>query len=153
MQDKEQGLRRRRNAGQDASGTYRDIARDVSPPPEMLSGTRTTQASPWRFVLSCTQSGNVDPPPRVKIVDTVVMNSAGGGTPEDFFFTANDGTIRRKGEHFLRYIHGSSSESTCCSSTINNTTTTVLYPPLCPYFQCRTRHAFKCSAYCSTPTH
>lgn len=102
MQDKERGLRRRRDAGQDSSGTIRDIARDVSPPPEMLSGTRKTEASPWRFVLRCMQSGNIDQTPRVKVIDTVVMNGSGGGTPEDFFFTAADGTIRRKGERFLR---------------------------------------------------
>lgn len=106
MPERERGLRRRRNAGQDGSGTHRDIARDVLPPPEMLSGKRTSVESPWRFVLGClsTRSGSVDPVPRVKMLDTVLLDGTGGGQAENFFFTAADGTVRRKGERFLRSV-------------------------------------------------
>ncbi|CAM9386908.1 unnamed protein product [Ectocarpus sp. 6 AP-2014] len=69
----------------------------------MLSGTRTSIESPWRFVLGClsTRTGSVDPAPRVKMLDTVLLDGTGGGQAENFFFTAADGTVRRKGERFL----------------------------------------------------
>lgn len=105
MPERERGLRRRRNAGQDASGTHHDIARDVLPPPEMLSGTRTSCENPWRFVLGClsTSSGSVDPPPCVKMLETALMGDTGGGQVEHFFFTGADGTVHRKAERSLRY--------------------------------------------------
>lgn len=104
MLEKERGLRRRRGAGQDASGAYRDIARDVFPPPEMLAGTRTTHENPWRYVLGCLlvrSSNSVDPSPSIKMLDTVLMEGTGGGHPEAFFFTAGNGTIKRKAGRFL----------------------------------------------------
>lgn len=106
MPEKERGLRRRRNAGQDASGIHHEIARDVLPPPEMLLGTRTSCERPWRFVLGClSRRGNsVDPPPRVKMLDTVLMDSSGGGQAENFFFTGADGTVQRKAQRLLRYV-------------------------------------------------
>ncbi|CAB1116477.1 unnamed protein product [Ectocarpus sp. CCAP 1310/34] len=69
----------------------------------MLSGTRTSIEAPWRFVLDClsTRTGSVDPAPRVKMLDTVLLDGTGGGQAENFFFTAADGTVRRKGERFL----------------------------------------------------
>ncbi|CAN0252569.1 unnamed protein product, partial [Ectocarpus sp. 12 AP-2014] len=69
----------------------------------MLSGTRTSIEAPWRFVLGClsTRTGSVDPAPRVKMLDTVLLDGTGGGQAENFFFTAADGTVRRKGERFL----------------------------------------------------
>lgn len=103
MRERERGLRRRRDAGQDASGTHRDIARDVRLPPEMLFGARTSCAEPWRFVLGCLSKkrGSVDPSPRVKILDTVLMESTGGGRVDGSFFTADDGTVKGKAERFL----------------------------------------------------
>ena len=105
MPERERGLRRRRNAGQDASGRHRDIARDVLPPPEILSGARTSCENPWRFVLGClsTGSGSVDPPPRIKMLETALMDETGGGQVESFFFTGADGSVRRKAERSLRY--------------------------------------------------
>lgn len=105
MPERERGLRRRRNVGQDASGIHHDIARDVLPPPEMLSGTRTSCENPWRFVLGClsTSSGSGDPPPRVKMLQTALMDDTGGGQVENFFFTGADGSVRRKAERCLRY--------------------------------------------------
>ena len=104
MPEKERGLRRRRNAGQNASGIHHDIARDVLPPPEMLSGTRTSCDYPWRFVLGClsTNSGSADPPPRVKMLHTALMDDTGGGQVESFFFTGADGSVHRKAERSLR---------------------------------------------------
>lgn len=104
MPERERGLRRRRNAGQDASGTHHNIARDVLPPPEMLAGTRTSYENPWRFVLGCLsrRSGSADPPPRVKMLDTVLMDGSGGGQAENFFFTGADGTVQRKAQRLLR---------------------------------------------------
>ncbi|CAN0392689.1 unnamed protein product, partial [Ectocarpus sp. 13 AM-2016] len=69
----------------------------------MLSGKRTSIEAPWRFVLGClsTRTGSVDPAPRVKMLDTVLLDGTGGGQAENFFFTAADGTVRRKGERFL----------------------------------------------------
>lgn len=103
------GLCRRRDAGQDASGTYRNITRDVSPPPEIVSGVRSVLKNPWRVVLGClasssskTNGGRSDPPLRVKMLDTIVMEATGGGHPEDFFFTGTDGWVQRKAERFLR---------------------------------------------------
>lgn len=104
MPERERGLRRRRNVGQDASGRHHDIARDVLPPPEMLSGARTSCENPWRFVLGClsTRRGCADPPPRVKMLDTVLMDISGGGQAENFFFTGADGSVQLKPERSLR---------------------------------------------------
>lgn len=106
MRDRERGLRRRRDAGQDPSGTHRNIARDVSPPPEMLYGSRTAFDKPWRFVLGCLSAprGSVDSsPPTLKMLDTaLLMESTGGGHAENYFFTAADGRVQRKAERFLR---------------------------------------------------
>ena len=105
MRERERGLRRRRDAGQDPSGTHRDIARDVSPPPEMLYGMRTAVEKPWRFVLGCLSvpKGSTGSPPTLNMLDTaLLMEGAGGAQAEAYFFTADDGTVQRKAERFLR---------------------------------------------------
>lgn len=103
---KASGLRRHQNAGENTSGAHRNVARDVYRPPETLSGLRTTVENPWRFVLAClvssSKSDNTDSPPRVKVLDIILMESTGGGHPEDFFLTASDGSVQRKSERFLR---------------------------------------------------
>lgn len=128
MRERECGRLQRRGVGQDAAGTHRDIARDVSPPPEMLHGVRTTFQNPWRTVLAslATKSRrNTDPPPRVKILDTILMERTGGGRPEEFFFTPADGTVRRKTERLLRC---DGSASTVC--IVENVFTLVSFLPL-----------------------
>ncbi|CAM9632139.1 unnamed protein product [Scytosiphon promiscuus] len=69
----------------------------------MLAGIRTCHENPWRFVLGClsARSGSVGPAPRLKILDTVLMDGGGGGQAEDFFFTGMDGTVQRKAQRSL----------------------------------------------------
>ncbi|CAM9344055.1 unnamed protein product, partial [Hapterophycus canaliculatus] len=69
----------------------------------MLSGMRISHENPWRFVLGCLSipSGSVDPAPRLKILDIVVMDGSGGGQAENFFFTGMDGTLQRKPQRSL----------------------------------------------------
>lgn len=38
------------------------------------------------------------------MIDTVLLGSAGGGHPESYFHTDEQGTVRRKSDRFLRCV-------------------------------------------------